>query len=119
MYKRFYAQEHCVESQEAVPIMITTEDAQRQGTHVHPSDGIIVQYYTGTFPSFYICVLDFEDWGEESCPRFTWYKRVRGERVDIKTGPSEWDTETIFRLHWVQASDPSSEFNFDNVREDD
>jgi len=118
-FKRFYAQEHCVESQEPVPIMITTEDTQRQGTHVHPSDGIIVQYYTGTHSSYFVCVLDFEDWGSESCPRFTWYRRARVEMVEVKTGPGEWDVESTLRIHWLQASDPSSDFDYNDVREHD
>lgn len=58
-----------------VPIVIDVPIVLKQGDAL-PSGQRIFQFYTGNHFQKYVILLDWEDWGDERCPRFAAYRLV-------------------------------------------
>lgn len=107
--KRFIAEDLCAEGAEGVSPMVTIKEGQRQGDQAFPS-GTILQFWS-LKNGHYVCILDFEDWGSERCPRFTWYHSLQSERVKVSTGSEEWEYEYEYRTHYIRITEPSEKYN--------
>ena len=55
-----------------MPAVVDLVEGLMQGHKVGAQT--ILQFYTGTGRSYYLAMLDFEDWGSERCPRVAIYK---------------------------------------------
>ena len=79
--KRCIAEDLIVRITDAVPEVIHLGDNSMQGSVVSTIDPLtlaetqqtVLQYYTGNNWGHFVCLLDFEDWGSERCPRFAYY----------------------------------------------
>lgn len=98
MFENYYADDK-LRTPEAkpVPAVVHIYD-EMQGDSLGTYVGTIVQFYTGSNNHF-VCILSFEDWGSERCPRFTWYQR----------------TETNFN-RYEQCTHPTPNYSYDDIR---
>lgn len=66
---------------DVVPEKIFLDDNTMQGSVVSTVNSLtlteiqqtVVQFYNGSNGGHFVCMLDFEDWGSEQCPRFAYY----------------------------------------------
>lgn len=78
---RCIAEDLIVRITDAVPESIFIAEGTLQGTVLPTVDPLtlaetsqtVLQYYHGGNGGFFVCMLDFEDWGSERCPRFAYY----------------------------------------------
>lgn len=92
MRDRFISDDLRVSERDVVPLALFIPEDSRQGQKPNGyGDGqTIVQFYTGNNGGYFICMLDFENWGDESCPRFSYYIRDRYERDELRGNGSIW-----------------------------
>jgi hypothetical protein len=104
IYNRFYAVDDYedLRSPSALPVPqvvhVTSDDMQ--GDDLGHGIGIIIQFYSGSGNDHFVCLLTFEDWGSERCPRFTWYQRDRDAGDGV----------------YVQCTNPSGRFTLEEIR---
>ena len=79
--KRCIAEDLIVRITDAVPETVYLPEDTMQGWSISTVDPLtlaeskqtVLQYYTGGNGGHFVCMLDFEDWGSEQCPRFAYY----------------------------------------------
>lgn len=76
-YNRHVSIDHSKGEDSGVPEFITIPNDCTAGQVLLNDAGTIVQWFTGDEFVQYVCVLSFEDWGVEKCPRFAYYRQYR------------------------------------------
>lgn len=79
--KRCISEDLIVSITDAVPEKVFLGDNTMQGSTVRTIDPLtlaqseqtVLQYYTGNNWGHFVCLLDFENWDSENCPRFAYY----------------------------------------------
>lgn len=76
MFERQLSEQLNSNELDLVPTEIQLRHFHKQGDSIDFGDhfGSILQFYSGNGFKHYVCIVDWEDWGTERCPRFSYYE---------------------------------------------
>ena len=106
--KRCLSEDLNVNPRDLVPYSIFIPEGSRQGqkpegTGFGPQ---ILQFYCGNNFGHFVCMLDFENWGTESCPRFSYYILDKFVKDELRGDGAEYRLVRVSsKFDWRKVDD--------------